>query len=238
MPVSYSILIAALITGLFGSGHCALMCGGIATSFPMRAPRVTWRMALEPNLGRVLGYALAGAVAGGLGHAIVDLAAVPGLRLAMRAAAGLVLVVAGLRMLALWPRAIAAPRLWQLLRPLQRRLLPASTPARRIALGALWGWMPCGLSATLLAAAWLQASAIGGAALMVAFGLGTLPVLLPLTWSGQRVWQGLLRGGARKAAAGVLIGIGALVMLAPWLVLMMPTLHGPLAALGCAVPAA
>lgn len=45
----------------------------------------------------------------------------------------------------------------------------------------LWGWLPCGLSTTLLAAAWLQADALNGALTMAAFGLGTLPMMLPLT---------------------------------------------------------
>ena len=51
----------------------------------------------------------------------------------------------------------------------------------------LWGWLPCGLSATVLLAAWLQASAVHGALLMLAFGAGTLPAMVPLTWSGARI---------------------------------------------------
>ena len=54
-------------------------------------------------------------------------------------------------------------RFWRYLQPLQKRLLPADRAWRRIALGMLWGWLPCGLSMTLLTAAWLQASARDGA---------------------------------------------------------------------------
>ena len=119
------------------------------------------------------------------------------------------------------------------LRPLQRRLLLAGDgPGKRIALGLLWGWMPCGLSTTLLAAAWMQADARNGALTMAAFGLGTLPLMVPLTWSGARLGQRLHRGGWRIALATLVLGAGVLVMAAPWL-MHQPVLHGVLAALGC-----
>src|SRR3546814_20961774 len=90
--------------------------------------------------------------------------------------------------------------MWQWLRPLQRRLLSANTHARRIGLGVLWGWLPCGLSTTLLAAAWLQADARNGALTMGAFGLGTPPMMLPLTWSGARLRLWLPHGRLRITA--------------------------------------
>ena len=63
--------------------------------------------------------------------------------------------------------------LWRSLAPLRNRVWPADTAGKRLAVGMLWGWMPCGLSTTLLAAAWLQASAMHGALTMAAFGIGT-----------------------------------------------------------------
>jgi sulfite exporter TauE/SafE len=158
------------------------------------------------------------------------------LALGLRAAVGLVLVVVALRLLDTRGRLRFLPRpgagLWMRLRPLQRRLLPADTPARRIGLGMLWGWMPCGLSTTVLAAAWLQADARNGALTMAAFGLGTLPLMLPLTWSGARLGQRLQRGGWRQAAGALVLAAGVLTIASPWL-LQVPALHGWLAALGC-----
>ncbi|HSR64881.1 MAG TPA: sulfite exporter TauE/SafE family protein, partial [Xanthomonadaceae bacterium] len=61
---------------------------------------------------------------------------------------------------------------------------------------------------------------------------GTLPVMLPLTWAGARLGRRLQRGGWRLAMAGVLVGSGALTLLAPWLA-HAPALQGALAALGC-----
>ena len=92
--------------------------------------------------------------------------------------------------------------------------------------------MPCGLSLGLLTVAWLQASALGGALVMAAFGLATLPVMLPLTWSGARMHRWLQRPRLRVALGGVILAAGLLTMAAPWL-MQIPVLHGPLAALGC-----
>lgn len=235
MPIDWVMLSAALLTGLVGSGHCAVMCGGIATGFSAMAPGGGWRTVIEPNLGRVLGYTAAGALAGGLGRGIVDLASSPWLPVALRVATGLVLVVVGLRLMREEPTGGGGSLqggLWRVLRPLQRGLLPANTSPKRLALGALWGWMPCGLSTTLLAAAWMQASAGNGALTMAAFGLGTLPVMLPLTWSGLHVGRRLLRGRTRRVVGGAVLAAGLLTMAAPWL-MHVPALHGALAALGC-----
>lgn len=236
MPLDWVVIGGALLSGLLGGTHCAAMCGGIATSFSVRQ-RGGWWMALQPNLGRVLGYVVGGAIVGGFGHALVGLARAPALGLTLRAAVGLVLIVAALRLFDRRGRLgfLTAPgggRLWRWLAPLQRRFLPANTAGKRIALGLLWGWMPCGLSSTLLAAAWLQASAVHGALTMLAFGLGTLPVMLPLTWAGARLGQRLQRGGWRTAAGTLVLASGLLTLAAPWL-LHAPALHGALVALGC-----
>ncbi|MFC4528743.1 sulfite exporter TauE/SafE family protein [Dyella halodurans] len=236
MPVNGLALSAVLLTGLLGGVHCAAMCGGIATGFSVWSPRAGWRGALQLNLGRVAGYVLAGALAGGVGDGLLRLFEWQALALAMRMAVGVVLVVAALRLLDRRGRlgVLARPgtRLWRLLRPLQQRLLPANTVGRRVAAGVLWGWLPCGLSTTMLAAAWLQASARDGALTMAVFGLGTLPVMLPLTWSGARVGRWLQQPAPRRCAALFILLAGVLTLSAPWL-MHVPALHGVLGALGC-----
>ena len=56
-----------------------------------------------------------------------------------------------------------------------------------MAMGALWGFMPCGLVYSALA--WSAATATGpfdGAFLMGLFGMGTLPAMLGTTLVGQQ----------------------------------------------------
>lgn len=238
VPIDWLTLLAALLAGLTGGVHCAAMCGGIATGFSSMGPR-DLRYVLEPNLGRVLGYTIAGAVAGGIGGGIVSVARSDWLMFGLRMAVGLVLVIAALRLLDRRGRLAFLARtgggLWNRLRPLQNRLLPADTHGKRIALGVLWGWLPCGLSTTLLAVAWLQADARNGALTMAAFGVGTLPTMLPLSWSGARLQSWLQHRGWRTAAALVILAAGLLTLATPWL-MRMPQLHPLLAALGCMHP--
>jgi sulfite exporter TauE/SafE len=230
------VLGSALLTGLLGSLHCAAMCGGIATGFSVSATRGGAWEALQPNLGRLGGYALAGAVAGGLGHGIVSAAASPALALTLRAAVGALLILMALRLVDRSGRLafLEAPTrsAFGLLRPLYRHVLPANTPARRVAAGVLWGWLPCGLSASVLAIAWLQVSATHGAMTMLAFGIGGLPVMTSLTWSGARLGQRLQRSRWRQVLAVVVLISGVVTIAAPWLA-QVPGVHGVLNAVGC-----
>jgi sulfite exporter TauE/SafE len=227
MPVDGLTLLAALLTGLLGSTHCAVMCGGIATGFSTLAPGRGWGSALQVNLGRIGGYTLAGGLVGAFGNGLLRIAG----------SQYLVLVVVALRLLDKRGRMafLARPgaRLWHFLQPLHRRLLPANTVWRRLGMGMLWGWLPCGLSLTLLSAAWLQANARDGALTMAAFGLGTLPMMLPLTWSGARLGGWLQRPALRTTAAVFILLAGLATLAAPWL-MRVPAIHGLLSALGCA----
>ncbi|MDR3444962.1 MULTISPECIES: sulfite exporter TauE/SafE family protein [unclassified Dyella] len=236
MAIDLLALSAALLSGLLGGVHCAAMCGGIATGFSMWSPRHGLVASLQLNVGRVFGYVLAGALVGGLGDGLLRLFEWHAFIVAARVAMGLVLMVVALRLLDQLGRLRFLGRpgvhLWRWLQPLQRRLLPANTVWRRLLAGMLWGWMPCGLSATMLAAAWLQASAIKGAVTMAAFGVGTWLVMVPLTWSGARVGRWLQRPGARRGAAVFVLLAGVMTMAGPWL-MQVPSLHGVMGWLGC-----
>lgn len=236
MPIDLLAWSAALLSGLLGGVHCAAMCGGIATGFSMWSPRHGLVSSLQLNAGRVFGYTLAGAFVGGVGDGVLRFFEWHALLIATRVAMGIVLIIVALRLLDQRGRLRVLGRpgvhLWRWLQPLQRRLLPANTTARRFAAGMLWGWMPCGLSATMLAAAWLQASAARGALIMAAFGLGTWAVMVPLTWSGARVGRWMQRAGARRGAAVFVLSAGVLTMAAPWL-MQVPSLHGLMGWLGC-----
>lgn len=236
MPIDGLTLLAAWLSGLLGGVHCAAMCGGIATGFSAVSGRSGWGPALQVNLGRVGGYVLAGAIVGAFGGGLLHVFRSDMLAFGLRMAVGVVLVFVAFRLLDRHGRfhflAKPAARFWRLLQPLQSRLLPADRFSRRFALGMLWGWLPCGVSMTLLTAAWLQANARDAALTMLAFGLGTLPMMVPLTWSGARMGRWLQRPGLRKGAAFIVLAAGLLTLLAPWL-MQVPALHGVLAALGC-----
>jgi sulfite exporter TauE/SafE len=181
-------LLGALGAGLLGSGHCLGMCGGIVGAFAMGVPPERRQRALDLlpfmagyNFGRIATYALLGALAGlaggVLGAALPPAAARSGSRLlAAFFLVGLGLYLAGLPQL-LQPLERLGARFWRRLEPLGRRLLRPATPWHTLALGAVWGWLPCGLVYSMLALAAVSGGPAAGAATMAAFGVGTLPAL-------------------------------------------------------------
>src|SRR3546814_1631572 len=102
------------------------MCGGIAPGIAAgAAPAPPLRTALLSNLGRVLGYTVAGTLVGGFGAGLLGLWRLPHLALAMRMAVGAVLVLVALRLLDQRGRLSFVNRpgaaLWRWLAPLHRR---------------------------------------------------------------------------------------------------------------------
>ncbi|KAB8039395.1 sulfite exporter TauE/SafE family protein [Janthinobacterium aquaticum] len=226
-----SSLLPLLLVGLAGSVHCIGMCGGIvgALSIGSGAARPTGPViaiavvrpqgnllrVLAYNGGRIGSYMLAGGVAGGLaGAGMLRLAS---LQVAGYWLANLMLVALGLYLMDAWrglARLEAAGNgLWRHLRPLLKPLLPMDTPLKALAVGGLWGWVPCGMVYSALLTAMMQGSAIGGAAAMAAFGLGTLPTLLGMGLLGARLRQQLQRRPVRIAGGLLVLGFGLLGLL-------------------------
>lgn len=238
MPLDLLVLGAAFLSGLLGSLHCVAMCGGIATGLGAAAggQRTSLSAAITINAGRLLGYAFAGALVGALGGGLLHVARSESLQAVLRALLGLVIVLLALRLLDVGRRFTwlhrAGTGLWRWLAPLQRRLMPATTLPRRLALGLLWGWLPCGLSSTVLLAAWLQADALAAVLVMTSFGVGTMILMLPLTWSGVHLGRRLAQPAFRRMAASLVLLSGLATMFAPWL-MRVPAMHAVLAGLGC-----
>lgn len=240
MPLDLLAISAAFISGLMGSVHCMAMCGGIATGLASTggAPRraaAALADAFQWNVGRVGGYVVAGALAGAMGGGLLRMAGSPALQAGLRVALGVAMMLVALRVAGRgdrWnPLARAGAPAWRALAPLRQRVVPANTLPRRLLLGVLWGWLPCGLSSGLLVVAWLQADAIGGALVMAAFGAGTLPAMVPLAWSGSRLGAPT-RPRARHTAATAVFAAGVLTAAGPWLV-HVPAMQRALVALGC-----
>jgi len=89
------------------------------------------------------------------------------------------------------------------------------------ALGALWGWLPCGLVYSMLAWSLAIADPLQGALLMGAFGLGTLPALLATGLAAHQLSQLIRHPATRSLAALTIIGFALWQLWA----LLLPTGH-------------
>lgn len=219
-------LVASL--GFLGSfGHCLGMCSPLTMAFSLSHQTENgsdWRQQLWFNLllniGRVVSYAIVGAAIGGLGSVLIAGGQLAGLDSLLRRGlaifTGLLLIWFGLaninpRFLPTVP--IIHPIQGKLHDRLQNVMLSLTrsthwgTPAL---LGMIWGLIPCGF----LYAAQIKAAETGnpwhGAATMLAFGIGTMPMMLSVGvstsfLSRDRRSQLFRLGGWVTLAIGVLM---------------------------------
>lgn len=202
---------AAFTAGLLGGVHCMGMCGGIAAALGAASSGPSLRRHLAFNFGRIASYAGAGALAGALGGLAQIAAPLVAVQTALLIVATVLMVLLGLYV-AGWGNAVlrlesAGSVLWRRLAPLRARFIPIDSAAKAFGAGAVWGWVPCGLVYTMLAAALASGGAVGGASVMAAFGLGTLPSLLGVGYAGQRLLELRRVAWVRRSAGLAIIGL-------------------------------
>lgn len=206
-------LLSAFLVGLLGGVHCVGMCGGIVTAFSLRrggAPPA-FGFHLAYNLGRIASYTAFGAIGGALGRGL-SLTGVAQVQDGLYLLAQIVLILLGLY-LAGWSSWVlvferAGGGLWRRLQPLFTRLLPVRSLPQALLAGAVWGWLPCGLVYSVLISTLAAGGAAGGAALMLAFGLGTLPNLLGMGVFAASLKPFMQNLWVRRAAGVMVAGFG------------------------------
>lgn len=219
--------------GLLGGLHCIGMCGGIVSAFtavskPARAfpiavvgvnmtHSIAWdnvTRVFAYNAGRISSYAIAGAIVGSVAGSIHSLAGLASLQIAGYWLANLMLVVLGLYLMDVW-RGLAHLEafghiIWRHIQPLMKHLLPIDHAGKAFALGGLWGWLPCGMVYSVLLTAMFTGSAVSGASVMLAFGLGTLPMMLGLGLIGSRLRVWSQQRAVRMACGALVLAFGVL----------------------------
>jgi sulfite exporter TauE/SafE len=185
----------AFLAGLITSFHCAGMCGPLACALmPTRAddadPQV---VSTVYHVTRLAGYTVLGALAGGFGRW-------PLLMLgsdALRYLPWLLVVFFAAMAFRFDQRLPRLPLLGRAYAALLGRLRKIPRVRAAAALGFATPLLPCGALYFLLSLALLAGSALRGAECLLAFGLGTVPLL----WFAQTNYQWLrLRLGAKTLA--------------------------------------
>ncbi|NOS70890.1 MAG: sulfite exporter TauE/SafE family protein [Verrucomicrobia bacterium] len=174
----------AFLLGFVGSAHCAGMCGPLALALPhwgrgqwsFLAGRVLY------NLGRVVTYATMGAVFGILGRGF----ALAGFQRWVSLVLGAGILI-GLFVSPRFANSVPVSRgvNWMkatLGRLFQRRAMPAM-----FGIGLLNGLLPCGLVYVACAGAIVGGTIVSGVEYMIAFGLGTLPMMLGISLLGTKL---------------------------------------------------
>ena len=166
---------AAFVAGLVTSLHCAGMCGPLACSLmPVRGDRADAQtVSTVYHVSRLTAYATLGALAGGLGRVPLTWVSQSALRWLPW-----VLVLFFVALALRWDRHLPKlPVLGRFTLRLQSWLRGRSRVQSAAALGFATPLLPCGPLYFLVALALLSGSALRGVEFMLAFGLGTVPLL-------------------------------------------------------------
>lgn len=189
------------------------MCGPIAIALPLNNQSWFARISggLLYNTGRMITYAVLGAFFGLAGMGL----ALGGLQQWVSIILGAIMILA-----VLIPRMGAAGnkmRLftdkisWLLKKPFVR-LFRIRTYSSLFIIGLLNGFLPCGLVYIALAGALLMSRIFEGTFYMIAFGLGTIPMMLAISVAGNIISQ-KLRKKLIKAIPLFIILLGILFIL-------------------------
>lgn len=239
MPLIATVFVASLL----GSLHCAGMCGAFVLFAVGTPDGRTHRLPLHAAYhgGRLITYASLGAIAGLAGSAFDFGGSLVGVQRAAAILAGAMMVgfgtIAILRIQGVRVPGPPVPRAWERVLTAGHRFAAARPPiVRALATGLLTTLLPCGwLYAFVISAAGTASPALG-ALTMVAFWVGTVPVLVALG-AGLRAITGALgrRLPTLTAAAVVVVGLATIVMRAAE---MKPTSLDPSDPALCGAPAA
>jgi uncharacterized protein len=209
--------ISAFAAGLLGGVHCIGMCGGIVGALGFATSRAQnsgyfYGILLTYNLARITSYVLAGGLLGAISGLTMYWLDIRQLQISLQIVAAVLMILLGLY-LAGWVSILAhiektGVRLWRVIEPLARQFLPVRTIPQAVALGLLWGWLPCGLVYSVLLWSVASADALDGALLMLCFGLGTLPNLLALGVFAQQLSRVVRNSRIRQLAGVIVMGFG------------------------------
>ena len=225
----YFLLITAFSLGFLGSPHCAGMCGGIVgvlhggvdDQASGKKQQVLYSLAF--NSGRLLSYSIAGMIAATLGSSLIGLIGMEPSHTAMQMIAGAFMLALGLSIAGWWSGLSRIEsfgfRFWRLLQPITSRFIPVRNKTQALLLGSLWGWLPCGLVYTALLLVLASGNILQGGLTMLAFGLGTLPMLALLGLSASKINQWRVNTMLRSVMGSIIILFGIVTFVGfpvPW----------------------
>ena len=211
MEVGYTL---AFTTGLLGGfGHCIGMCGPLVASYtlsgssssPSRSSGVNSLIPhLFYNIGRITTYMFIGAVMGLAGSFVNVAGRLSGFQNTVAIIAGLLMVLMGLSISGITGGTAWLERHNNIILKLAKNILQGESLWQYYPLGALFGFLPCGLSYTLFLSAAGTGSMLSGMLTTFFFGIGTLPALLLF---------GLITGYLSNKLRGLLYRLSGIIII-------------------------
>lgn len=204
--------VTSFIIGLIASvSSCLAIVGGLVLSLSAKVMQDDSKSAKKPfilfHLGRVFGFALLGGLLGLIGKAI-------GINFMFSAVLGLVastvMILLGLNLMGVFKKSkfTLPSNLFNYFRKVEHATIAP------ILIGVGTFFLPCGFTQSMQVAALSSGSFISGMGLMLAFALGTLPMLALLSFSSVSFAQSKHAPLFFKSAGVVVVGLGIFALLA------------------------
>uniref|UniRef100_A0A7C2K149 Sulfite exporter TauE/SafE family protein n=1 Tax=Schlesneria paludicola TaxID=360056 RepID=A0A7C2K149_9PLAN len=200
--------------GLLGSSHCVGMCGGFAVMLGLHRKTLgeNLRAQLVFSLGRLASYAALGGAAGFAGRTLVQrMPALVNVPAVLSLAAGLFLLWEGLQATGLLRRRPSALGPACLFSPLFATLIKVPALRSTFSAGVFTGLLPCGLVYAFVSLAASSGDLGQGALTMLAFGIGTVPLMV-LTGTGAMLLGATARQRLWRVAAWSVVVTGVLTV--------------------------
>lgn len=181
------VLLAGFLLGLASNFHCIGMCGPIAIAIPVnRSNNLTIALgALQYNLGRITTYAILGLLIGSIGITINTFGILQWLSII--AGFGLILYAWRKYFQNIVSLKLPSTGIQPILNKGLGKIIKSKSPFKLLFLGALNGLLPCGMVFVALGNALLTGNVIPSALAMIAFGIGTLPAMIALTFMANKI---------------------------------------------------
>lgn len=210
-----SFFFSAFVMGILSGGHCLGMCGPLVLALPVHENKISLSVLYRVlyNLGRIFTYALLGALIGIMAFALQ----LQQLQAMIAQLAGVFLIALALAQLLPGIRAGIFSRLHSALAAFIAPLVRKAGRKQFFLLGMLNGILPCGMVAAALVVSVAAQDYLSSVGYMLAFGLGTFPLMLIASIFGM-----YLSSTMRKFLAWLgplyALGLGALLILRPGLI--------------------
>ena len=210
--LDYTVYTLAVMTGFFGSGHCAGMCGALVAGFFMKTEKKSVWPYIAYHFARITMYFIVGVTAALIGVALVSTGLLGHIQGILQVTIGFFVIVLALGIIGLSP--------WQFsmkympTKVLNKIFMAAAKRGSVIGAsmgGMLNGLMPCPLTFAMAVNATTAPSPVEGGLMMLALGIGTLPTMFLVTFAFGKLGT-KARGLMLKVAALLMIVMGSNTM--------------------------
>jgi len=172
------------MTGFLGSMHCIGMCGGIVSALSLKSSQNAFRSNLLFNTGRVISYTTIGGIVGMTGGLIGNIGHFQAIRGTINILVGFVMILLSMELLGWFHILRSGSTITRFFSKLK------VSKGGHFTIGAFMGIVPCGLTYAVYVKSLAAGSFYAGAAMSLAFALGTVPAILGIgtltgTWTGE-----------------------------------------------------